>query len=191
MVRRQPLLRAVTAALGHHAWLTFLNSFRYPLSGELCLQTSLLGQLAFDPGWGIEIRLLHSLYRHAGAGTVCQAELCPAYDHKHHEAPGLERMAEEIAATLRQTLTEENLLSEPLLTAGFREVFDLAVNRALLESRLMSAMSAAGGGGSGESSLAALLTSATVRGLSAGGAPTPLPPPQAQKNPDARSVRVH
>lgn len=106
----QPLLRAWADLITEHPWPAFLQSMRYPLSGELCVEAALLEQLTFDEGWGVEVSFLHGLYRHAGPGAICQAELCPAYDHRHHDAAILGEMAGEVAAALALTMETEDAL---------------------------------------------------------------------------------
>lgn len=173
----QPLLRAWRELLPSSEWPAFLQSLRYPLSGELCVEAGLLGTLAFDPGWGVEIRLLHSLFRNAGPHSICQAELCPSYDHKHQDPADLAKMAEEVARTLWMTMHEEGAA----LTAGDREALVAATEhhaaRSLQTSMLTAHINGMGFDAAAEAALAAQFGTALRRSLSV--APNPecvLPP---------------
>jgi hypothetical protein len=136
----QPLLRAWAELAPQHPWPAFLQSMRYPLSGELCLEAALLRQMEFDPGWGVEVSLLHGLFRHAGPRTVCQAELCAAYDHKHHEAAVLVEMAGEVAAALERTMETEGTLPGGFDPAGLLRRYESFAGEAVRESGLTAQM---------------------------------------------------
>ena len=131
----QPLLRA-WAELVPSAWTEVLQSLRYPLAGELCVRADLLRHLTFDSGWGVEVKLLHGIHRH-GAGLMCQAELCSAYEHKHQGPASLVVMAGEIAQTLRETMREEGCVAE---AAVLRRVFEDHISRAITDSSLTAAI---------------------------------------------------
>jgi hypothetical protein len=96
-------------------WTAFLQSLRYPLAGELCVRAELLRGVDFDAGWGVEVKMLHALYRRAGAAQICQAELCAAYDHKHQAPQDLVLMAGEVARALEETMLGEGLAVSPAL----------------------------------------------------------------------------
>ena len=102
----QPLLRAWSELFPDQKWPAFLRSLRYPLSGELCITRELLQRQAFDPGWGFEVKMLHSLFQTAPR-NLCQAELCAAYDHKHQEPSDLAVMAEQVARAFWETVRIE------------------------------------------------------------------------------------
>ena len=151
----QPLLRAAVEVLGPLPWLQFLQSLRYPLSGELCLRTDVLRQLSFDSGWGVEIMLLHGLFQSAASGTICQAELCPSYDHKHQEPADLARMAHSVAGTFLRTLPMES-------PAAIISAFEACVQRALREAELTASMNDLAFDPNAESALANQFTLAII-----------------------------
>lgn len=128
----QPLLRA-WAELCPNAWTRFLQSLRYPLAGELCVRAEMLRRLEWDDGWGVEVRLLHGLYRHAGPERLCQAELCTAYDHKHQAPRDLVLMAAEVAGALRRTMRAEGCAES---AAALQDACARHVVRALRDSQL-------------------------------------------------------
>ncbi len=105
-----PLLRSLVRTLGRLPLLEFLESFRYPLSGEFALKTDLARQMRVPSDWGVEIGLLAEVFRNASPKRVCQVELCDLYDHRHRElapgesAQGLYRMVVDIAASLIRQL---------------------------------------------------------------------------------------
>lgn len=127
----QPLLRA-WSELAPSAWCDFLQSLRYPLAGELCVRAALVPRLEWDPGWGVEVKLLHSLHSIAGPDQLCQAELCPSYDHKHQAPRDLVLMAGEVARALRDTMP---VPAPP----GLRTVCERHTARALRDSALTAA----------------------------------------------------
>ncbi|MBR9676148.1 hypothetical protein GOV05_04010 [Candidatus Woesearchaeota archaeon] len=84
-------------------YLEFLNSFKYPLSGEFGMRSNIASDLRVQPDWGLEISTLNNLFQKRY--RVAQVDL-GVYDHKHSdESPedsskGLNRMAEEITKTI-------------------------------------------------------------------------------------------
>ncbi len=107
----RPLLRSMELCAGPVAALQFLSAFRYPLAGESALDLALLRQLTFCSTWGLEIGLLDEVRRHLPPVSICQTEVCAAYDHKHQELSpddpsiGLHRMAREVAGALLATVS--------------------------------------------------------------------------------------
>jgi len=132
----QPLLRA-WAEWCPSPWTQFLQALRYPLSGELCVRADLLRRLEWDDGWGVEVRLLHGLYRQAGPEQLCQAELCSAYDHKHQAPRDLVVMAAEVARAVGQTMQAEGCAADE---GALHEACARQVARALRDSQLTAAI---------------------------------------------------
>jgi glucosyl-3-phosphoglycerate synthase len=132
----QPLLRA-WADLSPSPWTEFLQSLRYPLAGELCVRAATLRHLTFADGWGVEVKLLHELFRHAGPAQICQAELCAAYDHKHQAPRDLIVMAGQVARALRESMPAENSAADP---AALRAACERHSSRAVRDSLLTAAI---------------------------------------------------
>lgn len=117
-----PLIRAVQRMVGQQPFLTFLDSFRYPLAGEFAMIAD-LARMNLVPGdWGLEVGVLAEVYRNVSPGRVCQSDLADAYEHKHQalsaEDPkkGLMRMAVDITKSTLRTLAEEGVpISDGLL----------------------------------------------------------------------------
>ena len=53
-----PLLRSLKTIVGHLPVLDFLDSFRYPLSGEFAMSTTVAGLNRIPGDWGLEIGVL-------------------------------------------------------------------------------------------------------------------------------------
>ncbi|MCL4429577.1 MAG: glucosyl-3-phosphoglycerate synthase [Chloroflexi bacterium] len=113
-----PLLEALQEKLHYSRFLTYLQSFSYPLAGEIALYSDLAMHLRMPSDWGLELGLLAELYRNASYRRISEVDL-GFYDHRHKEidANGLLRTAEDSFVTLLRTLTEtENIeVSEPFL----------------------------------------------------------------------------
>jgi glucosyl-3-phosphoglycerate synthase len=115
-----PLLEVLQEKLRYSKFLTYLQSFSYPLAGEIALYSDLATHLRVPSDWGLELGLLSEVYRNASYGRICQVDL-GFYDHRHKEidSNGLLKTAEDSLETLLRTLTEtENVdISEPFLTS--------------------------------------------------------------------------
>jgi glucosyl-3-phosphoglycerate synthase len=108
-----PLVRSLQRLLGHQPFLTYLDSFRYPLAGEFCMYAD-MARLNRIPGdWGLEVGVLAEVYRNFSVKRLCQVDLCDNYEHKHQSLSaqdaekGLMRMTVDIAKTLFRTLAAE------------------------------------------------------------------------------------
>ena len=110
-----PLLRALLRIVGYHPYLVFLDSFRYPLSGEFAMDEDLARVMRIPSDWGLEIGLLGEVYRNLTVRRVCDVDVADAYEHKHKPLgqdwpqSGLLKMAVDIAKSLFVTLAEEGV----------------------------------------------------------------------------------
>ena len=115
-----PLLEVLQEKLRYSRFLLYLQSFSYPLAGEMALYSDLATHLRVPSDWGLELGLLAEVYRNSSFGRICQIGL-GFYDHRHKqiEANELMKTAEDSFVTLLRTLTEtENIdVSEPFLTS--------------------------------------------------------------------------
>ncbi|MDI9570475.1 MAG: glycosyl transferase [Pseudomonadota bacterium] len=127
-----PLIRTLRRILGVNPFLSYLDNFRYALSGEFALIGTLARDLRISPTWGLEVSLLSEVYQRTSANRICQVEVIESYEHKHQlldkDKPdqGLIRMATEIAQTLFRVLSQDGVvMSEAfyrtLLTAYIQE----------------------------------------------------------------------
>jgi glucosyl-3-phosphoglycerate synthase len=103
-----PLLAAMQEKLAHQSrFVTYLQSFSYPLSGEIAIYSDLAMRLRIPSDWGFEMGMLAELYRYASYQRICEVDL-GVYEHKHKDVnpSGLVSTAEDSLITLFRTLTE-------------------------------------------------------------------------------------
>lgn len=111
-----PLIRSLQKLIGNHPLLVFLDSFRYPLSGEFSMVVD-LARINRVPGdWGLEIGTLGETYRNCALRRICQSELCETFDHKHQELAvddpqaGLMKMTTDISKSVFRNLAVEGVV---------------------------------------------------------------------------------
>lgn len=124
-----PLLLALTEIFGDRNYLRYLNSFRYPLSGEFALTNDLALNTRIPGDWGLEIGMLAEVYRNISPKRISQVDL-GIFDHKHQAVgnsgdEGLQKMCRDILSSILRTLTEtESVLMTadviPALRVKFR-----------------------------------------------------------------------
>ena len=138
----RPLLRAMELRAGPLPMLQCLSAFRYPLAGESAMDTALLRKVNLPSTWGLEIGLLEEVRRQLSPRSVCQTELCAAYDHKHHElspedpGSGLHRMAREVSATLLATVSGGTYPWREQIVETWQELTADALRHAAAEASL-------------------------------------------------------
>ena len=129
-----PLIRTMKKVSGGHAYLDYLDSFRYPLAGEFSMQIDVLKDLRIPSDWGLEIGVLSEVYRNYSTNRLCQVEVADNYDHKHQPlspedaSRGLSRMSMDIAKSVFRKL------------ATFGTVFDTGTVRTIKASYLRIAL---------------------------------------------------
>ncbi len=115
-----PILEVLQEKLNYSKFLTYMQSFSYPLAGELALYSDLATHIRIPNDWGLELGLLAELYRNAAYRRICEVDL-GIYDHRHKPVGpnSLLKTAEDTFITLLRSLTEmENIeVSEPFLTS--------------------------------------------------------------------------
>ena len=131
-----PLLIALKRVIGDRDYLDFLRAFRYPLSGEFAMRTTILPDLRIPSDWGLEIGVLSEAWRNLAPKSVCQVEISDAYDHKHQElspedkSKGLSRMSIDICkAIFRKLAADGTVFNEEvfrtLKATYYRSALDL------------------------------------------------------------------
>jgi len=109
-------VRALERLLGLHPFLVYLDSFRYPLAGEFCMDADMARMNRIPGDWGLEVGVLAEVYRNFSVNRLCQVDLCDNYEHKHQilsaqdPQKGLMRMTVDIAKTLFRTLAAEGVV---------------------------------------------------------------------------------
>ncbi|SDL01305.1 glucosyl-3-phosphoglycerate synthase [Franzmannia pantelleriensis] len=105
-----PLIRALKKIYGPLPYLDYLDSYRYPLSGEFSMRADVLNGIRIPSDWGLEIGVLSEVHRNYSTKRLCQVDIADIYDHKHQpvsqEDPsgGLNRMSLDIAKALYRKL---------------------------------------------------------------------------------------
>jgi glucosyl-3-phosphoglycerate synthase len=108
-----PLVRALQKMLGYTAFLVYLDSFRYALAGEFCMDVDVARINRIPSDWGLEVGTLAEVFRNYSSRRVCQVDLGIDYEHKHQDtggedmSKGLLRMAREIAMAIFHSLAAE------------------------------------------------------------------------------------
>jgi glucosyl-3-phosphoglycerate synthase len=111
-----PLVRAMASMAPGAPFLTYLDSFRYPLAGEFAMDINLARVNRIPADWGLEVGVLAEVFRNCAVARTCQVDLTDNYEHKHQSlspedpSKGLTRMAGDIAKTLFRTLAAEGLV---------------------------------------------------------------------------------
>jgi glucosyl-3-phosphoglycerate synthase len=141
-----PLIRALRKILGTLDYLEFMDSFRYPLSGEFSLHTDAINSIRIPSDWGLEVGILSEVYSNFSNNAVCQVDLADRYDHKHQPLSegnpnlGLAKMSMDIAKSIYRKLATEgitfsNEFFRTIKAAYFRSALEL-LDRYYYEARL-------------------------------------------------------
>ncbi|MCB1646500.1 MAG: glycosyl transferase, partial [Pseudomonadales bacterium] len=131
-----PLIRAMQHNLGHDDYLTFMDSFRYPLAGEFSMRKDVMNGLRIPADWGLEVGVLMEMLRNYSTRRICQVEIADIYDHKHQQVSadndegGLSKMSIDISkAFFRKLATNgvvfENGIFRSLKATYYRIALDL------------------------------------------------------------------
>lgn len=130
-----PLLRALKSILGTHPFLVYMDTFRYPLAGEVSMDLDLVRRTRIPYDWGLEVGMLAEVFRNSAPRAICQTELCENYDHKHQELSvrdaekGLNKMAVDVTSSIFRRVASEGIkldagLFDTLLYAYTRQAED-------------------------------------------------------------------
>jgi glucosyl-3-phosphoglycerate synthase len=130
-----PLLRALKSILGTHPFLVYMDTFRYPLAGEVSMDLDLVRRTRIPYDWGLEVGMLAEVFRNSAPRAICQTELCENYDHKHQELSvrdaekGLNKMAVDVTCSIFRRVASEGIkldagLFDTLLYAYTRQAED-------------------------------------------------------------------
>jgi glucosyl-3-phosphoglycerate synthase len=130
-----PLVRSLQSILGEQPFLTFLDSFRYPLSGETSLDLDVVRRSRVPCDWGVEVGVLAEVFRVCAPKAICQVDMADCYDHKHQEislndaSKGLNKMGGDVVKCVFRTLAGQGVkldrgTFDTLLTAYVRKAED-------------------------------------------------------------------
>lgn len=110
-----PLVRALQSVLGEQAFLSYLDTFRYPLSGEVSMGLDIIRRAGMPSDWGVEVGTLAEVFRVSSPKSICQVDISECYHHKHQEisphdaSRGLNKMAVDIAKCVFRTLAGQGV----------------------------------------------------------------------------------
>jgi len=134
-----PLLRSLQEIVGFNELLRYLDSFRYPLAGEFCMQTGLARANRIPSDWGLEIGVLSEVRRNTSIKRICQVDLAETYEHKHQNLSpdnpqkGLLKMCVDVSKTLFRTLAAQGVEFSPgrlkTLRATYVRMAEDTINR--------------------------------------------------------------
>lgn len=105
-----PLITSLMELFGYSDYLRYLNTYRYPLSGEFALTSDLALNTRIPADWGLEVGLLAEVYRNVAMKRIAQVDL-GIFEHKHQSVgtspgQGLQKMCRDILKSTLRTLTE-------------------------------------------------------------------------------------
>lgn len=116
-----PLVRSLKTMFKDNPFLDYVDSFRYPLSGEFSMVADVVNNVRIPYDWGLEIGILHDIYRNYNLNKICQVDIANAYDHKHQELGdrdrerGLAKMSIDICKALfRKMATDGQVFSQEI-----------------------------------------------------------------------------
>ena len=130
-----PLLRALEKTIGFKEYISFIDSFRYPLAGEFSFRRRVLKDIRIPYDWGLEIGVLSEMYRNYAGNRLCQVDIADNYDHKHQDislndsSKGLSKMSIDIIkAVIRKLASQGETFSmsifRSLKATYYREALD-------------------------------------------------------------------
>ena len=109
-----PLLRSLKKFYPQMPFLEYIDSFRYPLSGEMSMRADVVKTIRIPSDWGLEIGFLSEVYRNVAPNRICQVEVADRYDHKHQEVSekdpnkGLSKMSIDISKAIFRQLASNS-----------------------------------------------------------------------------------
>ena len=89
-----------------------LTGLYQPLAGEYAGRRTVLEQLPFVQGWGVEIAMLIDVARRYGAEAIAQIDV-GTREHRHRSLHALAVQAAEVMATMLARVPEGSLLADP------------------------------------------------------------------------------
>jgi glucosyl-3-phosphoglycerate synthase len=111
-----PLLQTLKRIFGSLEYLDYLDSFRYPLAGEMSFRRDVMKDLRIPSDWGLEIGILSEMTRNHSNNRICQVDIADTYDHKHQdlslhdESAGLSRMSIDISKAIFRKLATNGIV---------------------------------------------------------------------------------
>lgn len=126
-----PLIQAFIDIAGRSPLLGYLESFRYPLSGEFCADLGTLSHLSMPSGWGLELCLLCEAYRHLPPEQICQVDLGSNFEHRHRSVSNAPTAAAVAEGLIDSAIEVSRMLASQVL----REVKPTQASKLLKQVR--------------------------------------------------------
>ena len=110
-----PFIRSLQKILGYLPFLVFIDSFRYPLAGEIAMRRDLAMAMRIPNDWGLEVGTLAEVYRSVTLNRICQVDIADTYEHKHQPlsasdpSQGITKMTVDITKSIFLTLGQEGV----------------------------------------------------------------------------------
>lgn len=111
-----PMLRALRQVVGPNEYLDYMDSFRYPLAGEISMRRDVINDLRIPSDWGLEVGVLSEMNRNYAANRLCQVDIAENYDHKHQQlspedsSKGLSKMSVDIMKAFFRKLATQGVV---------------------------------------------------------------------------------
>lgn len=139
-----PIINTLKRIVGYNPFLEYLGAFRYALSGEFAMLSTIARGIRISPTWGLEVSMLNEVYHRTSPHRICQVEIAENYEHKHqtlqrdNAGGGLNRMATDIAEALLRILSQDGMV---LSESFFRTMFTSYIEESRLAIEKYNALS--------------------------------------------------
>ena len=127
----RPLVRALDDAT-EHAFVDYLNAFRYALAGEFAMTADLAREVRAQRAFGLEVGTLADAYAQAGFERSTQVDLGRhEHDHRAVSGPtGLSDMSEQVGRALFNALADHDVpVDYDALRDAYRDAADALVDQ--------------------------------------------------------------
>lgn len=110
-----PFIRSLEKILGYLPFLVYIDSFRYPLAGEIAMRRDLAMAMRMPSDWGLEVGTLAEVYKSVTLNRICQVDIADTYEHKHqplipsNPEKGILKMTIDIAKSIFRILAQEGV----------------------------------------------------------------------------------
>lgn len=110
-----PFIRSLEKILGYLPFLVYIDSFRYPLAGEIAMRRDLAMAMRMPSDWGLEVGTLAEVYKSVTLNRICQVDIADNYEHKHqplipsNPEKGILKMTIDIAKSIFRILAQEGV----------------------------------------------------------------------------------
>ena len=136
-----PFIKALKSTYGTSAYLEYMDSFRYSLSGEFAFIRTLARGIRISPTWGLEVSTLSEVYDNTSVRRICQTEIMESYEHKHQELTGnnpaqeleggVAKMSIDIAQTILRVMSQRGVTFSKESLSTLRSSFFYESRRAI------------------------------------------------------------